>query len=246
MDKHKKAAEFIKESEHTTVFSGAGISVESGIPPFRGENGLWNDYDPMVLDINNFYKNPEKTWKTIKEIFYDHFGKAEPNKAHQVIANLEKNNYVDTIITQNIDNLHQEAGSENVLEFHGNSRRLICTECGEKYPVNSEILKELPPKCKKCGQVLKPDFVFFGEGIPQKAKELSFKEAEIADLFIIIGTTGEIQPASLIPMVAKDNGIKIIEINIKKSNFTDKISDLFIQQKASRAMEKIEAELDEL
>jgi len=243
MNKYQKAAELIKNSKHTTVFTGAGVSVESGVPPFRGEKGLWNEYDPIILELKNFYKNPKKSWVTIKEIFYDYFGKAEPNEAHRVIARLEEDGYVKAVITQNIDNLHQKAGSQNVFEFHGNSRDLVCTECGTKYPVSDELLAELPPKCKKCGEVLKPDFVFFGEAIPEQEEKLSFEEAEKADLFIVIGTTGEVQPASLIPVVAKSKGAKILEINIKKSNFTDDITDLFIEEKAAQAMKKIEAEL---
>ena len=243
MKEYQKAADLIRHSRHVTVFTGAGVSVESGVPPFRGENGLWNEYDPIILDLKNFYKNPEESWVTIKKIFYDYFGRAEPNAAHRVIARLEADGYVQAVITQNIDNLHQEAGSKNVFEFHGNSRELVCTECGEKYPVTEEILQKLPPKCEKCGEILKPDFVFFGEAIPDQAEKLSFEEAEKADLFIVIGTTGEVQPASLIPVVARSKGAKIIEINIKKSNFTDDITDLFIQEKASLAMKKIEAEL---
>jgi NAD-dependent deacetylase len=243
MKEYQKAADLIRHSRHVTVFTGAGVSVESGVPPFRGENGLWNEYDPITLDLKNFYKNPEESWVTIKKIFYDYFGKAEPNAAHRVIARLEADGYVQAVITQNIDNLHQEAGSKNVFEFHGNSRELVCTECGAKYPVTEEILQKLPPNCEKCGEILKPDFVFFGEAIPDQAEKLSFEEAEKADLFIVIGTTGEVQPASLIPVVARSKGAKIIEINIKKSNFTDDITDLFIQEKASLAMKKIEAEL---
>jgi len=243
MKEYQKAADLIRHSRHVTVFTGAGVSVESGVPPFRGENGLWNEYDPIILDLKNFYKNPEESWVTIKKIFYDYFGKAEPNAAHRVIARLEADGYVQAVITQNIDNLHQEAGSKNVFEFHGNSRELVCTECGAKYPVTEEILQKLPPNCEKCGEILKPDFVFFGEAIPDQAEKLSFEEAEKVDLFIVIGTTGEVQPASLIPVVARSKGAKIIEINIKKSNFTDDITDLFIQEKASLAMKKIEAEL---
>ncbi|MGP3779367.1 MULTISPECIES: SIR2 family NAD-dependent protein deacylase [Halanaerobium] len=243
MNEYQKAADLIKHSRHVTVFTGAGVSVESGVPPFRGENGLWNEYDPIILDLKNFYKHPAESWITIKEIFYDYFGKAEPNDAHRIIARLEADGYVQAVITQNIDNLHQRAGSKNVFEFHGNSRELVCTECGEKYPVTDKILAELPPKCRKCGEILKPDFVFFGEAIPDRAEKLSFEEAEKADLFIIIGTTGEVQPASLIPVVARSKGAKIIEINIEESNFTNDITNLFIQEKASRAMKQIEAEL---
>jgi len=176
MNKYRKVAELIKNSKHTTVFTGAGVSVESGVPPFRCENGLWNDYDPIILDLKNFYKHPEKSWDTIKEIFYDYFGKAEPNEAHKVIARLEKDGYIKAVITQNIDNLHQNAGSKNVFEFHGNSRNLICTECGEKYSVNEKLLSELPPKCKKCGDVLKPDFVFLVRLYQNVKKSYLFKK----------------------------------------------------------------------
>jgi NAD-dependent deacetylase len=244
MNNYKKAAQLIKKSSHITAFTGAGISVESGVPPFRGKEGLWNKYDPAILDINRFYADPEKIWGYIKEIFYDYFAEAEPNKAHKFLAELENKNLIKAVITQNIDNLHQEAGSENVLEFHGNSKKLICTKCGEKYPVSESIFDNLPPKCDKCQGILKPDFVFFGESIPDRARELSYQEAENADLFLVIGTTGEVYPASMIPIYANDNGAKIIEINTKKSNFTDKITDIFLKDKASTAVKRIAEELD--
>src|SRR6056297_2507275 len=189
MNEYEKAVQLINNSSHTTAFTGAGISVESGVPPFRGEEGLWNKYDPSILDINKFYAEPEETWQHIKEIFYDFFADAEPNKAHQVLAEMEKQNLLNAVVTQNIDNLHQEAGSSRVYEFHGNSKELVCTKCGEKYPVEESIFEDMPPKCSRCGGILKPDFVFFGEAIPDKAREMSYQEAEKADLFLVIGTT---------------------------------------------------------
>ena len=126
-EKIERAAKIIKNSKHLTVFTGAGISVESGIPPFRGSEGLWSKYDPEVLELDYFHRNPDVSWKIIKEIFYDFFGKAKPNDSHFGISKLEDLGIVKTIITQNIDNLHQEAGSKNVIEFHGNSKVLICT-----------------------------------------------------------------------------------------------------------------------
>jgi len=227
----------------TTAFTGAGISVESGVPPFRGEEGLWNKYEPSILDINKFYAEPEETWQHIKKIFYDFFADAEPNKAHQVLAEMENKNLLNAVITQNIDNLHQEAGSSRVYEFHGNSKELVCTECGEKYPVQESIFEDMPPKCSRCGGILKPDFVFFGEAIPDKAREMSYQEAEKADLFLVIGTTGEVQPAAMIPIYAKNNGAKVIEVNTKKSNFTDRITDIFLKARAAEAMQMISDEL---
>lgn len=235
----EKAAKLILKAKHITAFTGAGISVESGIPPFRGENGLWNKYDPVFLDINYFYQNPLRSWKMIKEIFYDFFGKAKPNAAHIALAKMELSGYVNTVITQNIDNLHQEAGSKNVYEFHGTSQKLICMNCHSTYSANDTNLSFLPPKCEKCGEILKPDFVFFGEPIPEPANSASFRETEISDLFLLIGSTGKVMPASMIPFMAKRNGVKIIEINIKSSNYTNAITDIFLEGKATKIMTKL-------
>jgi NAD-dependent deacetylase len=235
----KEAAEIIRNAKHITAFTGAGISVESGIPPFRGENGLWSKFDPIFLDINYFHQNPLKSWKLIKEIFYDFFGKAKPNAAHIALAEMENSGYINSVITQNIDNLHQEAGSKEVYEFHGTSQNLLCSTCGESYSAISIDLSHLPPKCEKCGTVLKPDFVFFGEPIPEPARTESFAEVERADVFILIGTTGEIMPASLIPYEAKRNGAKTIEVNIKPSNYTNTITDVFLKGKATEIMSSL-------
>ncbi len=241
MDKKnlKEAVDLIIHSNHTTGFTGAGVSVESGIPPFRGENGLWNKYDPGILDLDYFYSHPLDSWKVIKEIFYDFFGSAKPNKAHYALAEMEKMNQLHAVITQNIDNLHQEAGSQTVYEFHGNSRNLICQECGRKYEVSDELIAELPPKCEKCGTILKPDFIFFGEMIPEYAYSKSIEEAENAEVFIVIGSTGEVIPASMIPSMAKKNNVKIIEVNPNHSFFTHSVTDIFLQGKATEVMAEL-------
>ena len=152
---------------------------------------------------------------------------------------MEKMGLLHSIITQNIDNLHQNAGSKEVYEFHGNSRYLICTNCSERYLVKNIDLSLLPPKCKNCEAVLKPNFVFFGEPIPEPAHTNSFAETKNADVFILIGTTGEIMPASLIPYEAKKNNKKIIEINIQSSNYTNTITDIFMKGKATEVMQKL-------
>lgn len=239
LQKLQKAIKLINSSQHITVFTGAGISVESGIPPFRGENGLWEKYDPYFLHINYFMKNPKKSWELNKELFYNMLTDCEPNKAHQVVAELEKDGYVHAVITQNIDNLHQKAGSENVYKFHGTYKNLVCIECGKKYEFEEDYLKDLPPHCNNCSGILKPDYIFFGEGIPQSAYQASIKESEEADLFIVIGTTGQVTPASLIPEMAARNGSYIIEVNTKKSSYTDSITDVFLKGKATEVMEKL-------
>jgi len=235
----KEAARMILQARRCVAFTGAGISVESGIPPFRGARGLWSKYDPEFLDIGYFHQHPLESWRLIKEIFYDFFGAAKPNAAHYALAELEKTNLLQAVITQNIDNLHQEAGSKTVYEFHGNSRQLVCTGCHAIRSVRETNLDILPPRCSDCGAILKPDFIFFGEAIPEPAGSLSFAEAEKADLFILIGTTGEIMPASLIPDRASEAGAKIIEINIEPSAYTHRITDLFIREKATQAMTEI-------
>jgi NAD-dependent deacetylase len=237
-DALNKAIKLIKESEYTVAFTGAGISVESGIPPFRGETGLWSSYNPEILELSYFYQYPKESWTVIKEIFYDFFGKAKPNKAHLALAELEKLNLLKAIVTQNIDNLHFDAGSKEVYEFHGNSRMLVCSN-NHKFEASSINLDELPPKCSNCNELLKPDFIFFGEGIPELAYRKSFEAAEKADVVIVIGSTGEVYPASSMPKQAKANGATIIEINPEKTLFSESITDVFLQGKASVIMEKI-------
>jgi NAD-dependent deacetylase len=131
-NKISKVVSFIKKADHTVVFTGAGISAESGIPTFRGEDGFWQKYDPKLLTLDYFYDNPEESWKVIGET-YKAIEKAKPNKAHKILAKLEKQSYINTIITQNIDGLHQKAKSKNVLQIHGSCRKLRCINCNNKY-----------------------------------------------------------------------------------------------------------------
>ncbi|MFO7850546.1 MAG: NAD-dependent deacylase [Spirochaetia bacterium] len=230
----EQAADKISRASYCTAFTGAGISAESGIPPFRGENGLWNTYDPSILELEYFYRNPEKSWPVIKEIFYRHFTKAEPNEGHLLLAKLEKEGILKTLITQNIDDLHYRAGSRNIVEYHGNSRKLICTSCGKKTEVSEEIISGNPPKCT-CGGIYKPDFIFFGESIPAEAIEKSGEAVEKTDCMVLVGSTGEVYPAAMIPHEASRRGAAIIEINPKPSSFTETVTDIHIPLKAGEA-----------
>jgi len=235
-NKIKEAADAIKKSSYIFAFTGAGISVESGIPPFRGENGIWGKYDPKVLELGYFYENPVESWKVIREIFYEYFGKSKPNKAHKVLAELESKNLLQGIVTQKIDNLHQESGSKEVYEFHGNMKKLLCTDCGRYYDVSEIDLEKLPPLCSACNGLLKPDFIFFGEGIPPEAYQKSMEAAQKAEVVILIGTTGEVMPAAQIPYIAKQNGAKVIEVNTEPSKFTSAITDIYLEGKATKVM----------
>lgn len=235
----EKASEIIRKAKYAVAFTGAGISVESGIPPFRGDNGVWNSHHPIYLEIDFFKKKPLQSWIKIKEIFYDNLDEAEPNIAHEVLAKMEKRSFIESVITQNIDNLHQKAGSKYVYELHGNYKQLICTECSSEYDISFADLNYLPPTCYVCKGILKPNIVFFNEPIPQFAKSRSFSEAEKSDVFIIIGTNAEVLPAADLPVKAKEHGAKIIEININKTHLTETVTDIFLEGKATEILQKI-------
>jgi NAD-dependent deacetylase len=239
MNRIDEAKEIITNSKHLIAFTGAGISVESGVPPFRGKNGIWNKYDPEILDINFFKQHPKESWREIVKMFFEVIDLAKPNAAHYALADMEKTGLLKVIITQNIDNLHYEAGNRNIIEYHGNTRDLICLNCGEKQKVSKTDLSNLPPRCEKCGGILKPDFIFFGEPIPTLAYNRSNEEAQKADVVLVVGTTGVIMPASLIPRYAKDNGAKIIEINTEETAYTQSITDIFLRGKATEILPKL-------
>lgn len=236
------AVKLIKNAEYGVVFTGAGVSVESGIAPFTGAGGLWNQYDPKYIEINFFGNNPAESWREMKKIFFTDMDEAFPNKAHQVIAKLKEKGFVKGVITQNIDGLHQRAGSKNVQEFHGTIHTLSCVNCGRKYRLEDVNVEEVPPQCF-CGGVLKPDFVFYGEGIPPLAYEKSLEMAQNADVMIIVGTAGQVMPACSLPLTAKQFGAKIIEVNPLPSAFTDTVTDVYFPEKAGEFFARLEKEM---
>ena len=200
----------LRDARKIVFVTGAGISHESGIPTFRGKDGLWRNYDAMKLaTVNAFYDNPKLVWEWYNErrknILY-----AEPNLGHKAIFELEK--YVKVIVlTQNIDGLHQRAGSTEVLELHGSIVKIKCIVCDFK----SEILTEftqIPPLCK-CGNVLRPDVVWFGESLPQEIWQQAVTHASKCDVMIVVGTSLAVSPANTLPIYAKQNNATLIEIN---------------------------------
>lgn len=237
-----EAIKLIKNARRGVVFTGAGVSVESGIPPFTGAGGLWNQYDPKFIELDFFYGNPTRSWQEMKKIFFTCMNEAQPNKAHQVIAQLEKRGGFKGVITQNIDGLHQKAGSKNVQEFHGTIHQMHCIACGRKYKTEDVSLETLPPTCF-CGGVLKPDFVFYGEGINPAVYTASQELAEEADVMLVVGTAGQVMPACSLPLLAKQFGATIIEVNTLLSAYTDGVSDFFFQEKATAFFSKLEKAL---
>lgn len=240
----KRAAEIIRASKRLVAFTGAGISVESGIAPFRGPGGLWETHDPDKFHKQYFMRHPEDSWQEIRELFYEHVGQAKPNKAHLALAKLEQAGRLQAIITQNIDSLHYKAGSREIYEFHGSLRELECLGCGRKCPYETVNLETLPPHCRSCGGLLKPDIVFFGEPIPEEPMRRATKAAHSCDVMLIIGSTGEVQPAARLPHYAKNrSGATVIEVNIRPSAYTDVITDIFLQGPAAATLESLKTEV---
>jgi NAD-dependent deacetylase len=216
----EEAVKIILDAQHVTAFSDAGISVESGIPPFRGENGLWNKFDPVFLNIDYFHKRPFESWKLIRQVSYDFIWKAQPNSAHFALAEMEQSGNLSCVVTQNIDSLHYCAGSRNVVEFHGTSRNLVCLNCSRLVPADTVNLNHLPPECRKCGGVLKPDFVFFGEQIPEPAATDSFRGIRYpntvqyhdkpAEIFTDAYLTGELDQREQSMAIETEKGLTLI------------------------------------
>ena len=239
-----QAAETIIKSNFTLALTGAGISVESGIPDFRSAGGLWSKYDPAeYATIEAFRANPEKVWHMLRNMD-EVVSAARPNRAHIGLGELEKMGLLHFIITQNIDNLHQEGGAKNVIEYHGNSSTLSCLWCGRKYNAK-EKRNEFPPRCD-CGKILKPDVVFFGEPIPPEALNRSFQLASRAKALLVIGTSALVSPANTIPTIAKQNHAKIIEINMERTHLTDTITDIFLQGSAAEIVEALVQQVKKL
>ncbi|RPI91898.1 MAG: NAD-dependent deacylase, partial [Spirochaetales bacterium] len=230
MEEHyRQAAEIIGGAKTIISLTGAGISVESGIPDFRSACGLWEKYDPMeYAHIDAFRRNPEKIWKMVFELI-ELTSSASPNPAHRALAELEKMNILRSVITQNIDNLHQAAGSRNVIEFHGNASRLDCLNCGQSYGAGEFDLTKKVPRCRGCSAVLKPSVIFFGEAIPVQALAESERLSNLADAILVIGTSAVVYPASSIPFIVKSNGGRVIEMNLETTGLTHSITDVFIQ-----------------
>lgn len=237
--KIQEAVNTLKSSKNVLAFSGAGISVESGIPTFRSDGGLWNTYDPELFHISYFINHPEESWALIKKLFYDLLVDAKPNPAHLAVAELEKMGFVKAVVTQNIDNLHQAAGSQVVHEFHGTTKSVVCMQCGQFFLTDEVNIETMPPRCKKCWGLLKPNFVFFDEQIPRDVYQKSAAAAAAADAVLIIGTMGAVPPAAYLPVAAKQHGATIIEVNPEPSLYTAEITDIFLQEKAGVIMPQL-------
>ncbi len=242
----ERAAQDLVEARNVVALTGAGISVESNIPPFRGKGGLWEKIDPMeYAHIDAFRRDPAKVWEVLIKGMKDVIDQARPNAAHLGLARLEELGRLQTIITQNVDGLHQMAGSNDVIEFHGNFAWQRCTRCDERLPTQKVDLARIPPLCR-CSGVLRPECVFFGEMIPPEHLARSQLVASQCDVMLVIGTSATVQPASYIPVISKESGAKVIEINPEASALTGSISDYLIAGKAGEMTSRLVAQLERL
>jgi NAD-dependent deacetylase len=239
--KYKELKKIINESKKILAFSGAGISAESGISTFRGVGGLWSKYDPNIYaNVNVFMQDSTYYWNFFKDERYPVVNKAKPNEAHLRLVKLEKQGKLKAIITQNIDGLHQLAGSNDVIELHGNTRIITCLDCKKQYnweEIYKKLSSELPPLCN-CGGKLKPNTVLFGEQLPKKAIEKASILSKNCDLFIVLGSSLVVYPAASFPELAKSHGAKLVIINIDPTPL-DTIADLVINKSTSKVLSEV-------
>jgi NAD-dependent deacetylase len=242
----KQAAEDLVTARNVTALTGAGISIESGIPPVRGKGGLWERFDPMeIAHIDALMRDPARVWTILVKEMKEIVDTANPNDGHRGLAKLEEMGKLKTVITQNIDGLHQAAGNTDVIEFHGTFAWQRCMDCGQKYETRKVDISEIPPRCT-CSGILRPDAVFFGEMIPRDALWRSRQIASDCDLMLVVGTSAVVQPAALMPVVAKENGAKVVEINPERTPLTDEISDYLILGEAGDVMNQIIEKLEQI
>lgn len=229
----------IQEASAIVAFTGAGVSAESGIPTYRGSDGVWNKYDPdKFANVNEFTKDPSYYWSFFKEVRYPVLKAAAPNAAHRLLARMEEQGKLRAVITQNIDGLHQEAGSRSVLELHGNTRTFACTACGQSYTLDEVFAlleRGLPPPCTTCRGLIKPSVVMFGEPLPGDILKEAESQSRSCDLFLAIGSSLVVQPAASMPVIAKRSGAKLVIIN-KDATRLDAMADLVIQGTASQIL----------
>ena len=246
IDLIEKAAADLASAKNVVALTGAGISVESGIPPFRGKGGIWEKIDPMeYAHIDSFLQDPEKVWRVLIKGMKDVIDQARPNAAHLGLARLEALGILKTVITQNVDGLHQDAGNTDVIEFHGNFAWQKCMDCSRRYATRSVDMSRLPPRCK-CGGILRPECVFFGEPIPTQHLYRSQDAAEHCDVMLVIGTSAWVQPAANIPFISKQSGARVIEINPEPTPLTHHISDYLIKGPAGEVTHRIMEKLAKL
>ncbi len=234
--------DLLRRANRVAVLTGAGISAESGIPTFRGEEGLWKKFRAEELATPEaFSRDPKLVWE-----WYDWrrgiIAQKMPNSGHKVLASWENAFPAFSLITQNIDGLHQKAGSKNISELHGNIWKVRCTEEGTVTENYETPLKDIPPRCPSCGAVLRPHVVWFGESLSSAVLNTAFLLSSTCNVMFVIGTSAVVQPAASLPIAAAESGAKIVEINPDPTPLTS-YADFSIRGKAGEILPMIDREL---
>jgi NAD-dependent deacetylase len=240
-----RLAALIREAQPCVVLTGAGVSTESGIPDFRSPTGIWAQFDPLeYASIEAFRRDPAKVWS----FYAPRFGmltEAEPNDAHRALVALEDAGYVQAIVTQNIDLLHERAGSRDVIEVHGSIRTSSCGGCGASFALAEVVAlleAEPAPSCRACGGVLKPDVVFFGELLPEEAIERASELAREAGLLLVVGSSLEVYPVAGLPRDTLEAGGRLAILNRDPTPY-DGEADLVVHEAAGATLRVVESEL---
>lgn len=234
------ARDWVAAARSIAVLSGAGISAESGVPTFRGGDGLWRRYRAEDLAVPEaFARNPKLVWE-----WYDWrrnlIAECKPNLAHTALAEIEKKANAFTLITQNVDGLHDLAGSRNVLKIHGDLWNLRCTRCDRVRTNRAVPLAPLPPCCGDCGGLLRPDVIWFGEMLNPAVLHAAWEAAEQCDLFLAVGTSALVEPAASLPLAAKTAGARLIEINLEETSLSSR-TDVSLRGRAAEVLSALVA-----
>jgi len=252
MDPIDQTAEWILQSQRLVVFTGAGLSTESGIPDFRSPGGVWSRYNPADFDFQNFLAGEasrEKYWQMATEM-YASIREARPNPAHLAIYELDRLGKLEAVITQNIDGLHEKAGhgADKIIELHGTALHVSCLNCGKRYN-RDEIQERIKqgikaPACDDCQGPLKPATISFGQAMPERETQEAYRRSAASDLFIVIGSSLVVQPAASLPLAAKQGGAKLVIINRDSTPYDD-LANLVIHGQAGRILPAILGRVEE-
>lgn len=243
----ERAADLIAASDHLVAFTGAGVSTESGIPDFRSPGGIWDRYDPDDFTIQALRRDPVSYWETRLEMrergVFD-WEEYDPNPAHEAIARLEDDGPLSSVITQNVDGLHQAAGNdpESVLELHGTFDRAKCADCDRRFPTETLESKldaaSLPPRCEACGGLLKYATVSFGETLPRDVLMRARRESRECDCFLVVGSSVTVEPAASLPRLAARDGASLLVVNLEPTPIDD-LADAVVHGEAGDALPRI-------
>ena len=237
-----RAAALITGAKRLVVFTGAGLSASSGLSTYRGAGGLWTQYDPQkYAHIGTFEKDPSYYWRFFRDVRYPALVHARPNAAHRALATAEQAGRIHCLITQNIDGLHQEAGSQKVLELHGNTRRFHCIRCAHPQglmDVHRLLEAQLPPPCPECGGPLRPDVVFFGEHLPEEVLRGALEAARASDVILVVGSSLVVQPAAGLPVLTLEHGGRLIIVNLGETPL-DQVATVKIDAPATDVLPRI-------